>query len=420
MDITGASTSNVHETRISVKSLWKVFGNNPNQVLTAEHSGKSKDEVLEELRCVIALQDVNFEVPSGETFVVMGLSGSGKSTLIRCLIRLVEPTAGEIRIDDEDILKYRGKQLTQFRRKKVAMVFQHFGLLPHRTIIDNVAWGLEVQGMAKKERLIVAQEVIEQVGLKGWEQSYSTELSGGMQQRVGLARALAVNPEILLMDEPFSALDPLIRREMQDEMLLLQERIKKTIVFITHDLDEALKLGDRIAIMRDGKIIQLGIPEEIVHSPADSYVEEFTQGVSKTRLMGAASIMLDPDVVVFPWQGPRIALRAMKTHDWAHAFVVDSSKKLRGIITEDQAATAVAQGITSFLGTDLINPDICPIVSPDTSIDDLLPLAAETRCPIAVVNDEGQLLGVVSRGSLLSSLAEDKRMQPSEENTSIA
>ncbi|MDA0988840.1 MAG: glycine betaine/L-proline ABC transporter ATP-binding protein [Chloroflexi bacterium] len=423
MDMTGepyAPTSNGDEPRISVKSLWKVFGKNPGQVLTAEHAGKSKSEILEKLGCVVALQDVNFEVARGETFVVMGLSGSGKSTLIRCLIRLVEPTAGEISVDGEDILRYRGKHLTQFRRKKVAMVFQHFGLLPHRTIIENVAWGLEVQGIDKRHRRALAQEVVEQVGLKGWEDAFPGVLSGGMQQRVGLARALAVDPEILLMDEPFSALDPLIRREMQDEMVLLQERINKTIVFITHDLDEALKLGDRIAIMRDGMIIQLGIPEEIVHSPADSYVEEFTQGISKTRVMGAASIMQEPDAVVFPWQGPRIALRAMKTHDLGHAFVVDSSKRLQGVITEDQAAAAVARGITSFQGTDLINPDICPIVSPDTSIDDLVRLAAETRCPIAVVNDEGRLLGVVPRAALLSSLAEDKRIQTREEADSPA
>ncbi len=421
MDITeksDASISKVDDPRISVKSLWKVFGKNPEQVLTAEHYEKSKTEILEELGCVVALRDVNFEVASGETFVVMGLSGSGKSTLIRCLIRLIEPSAGEINVDGENILKYNASHLTQFRRKKVAMVFQHFGLLPHRNIIENVAWGLEVQGVGKKERLIVAQDTLEQVGLQGWEQSYANELSGGMQQRVGLARALAVDPEILLMDEPFSALDPLIRREMQNEMVLLQERINKTIIFITHDLDEALKLGTRIAIMRDGMIIQVGIPEEIVNSPADSYVEEFTLGISKTKILGAASIMQDPDAVVFPWHGPRIALRAMKTHDLAHAFVVDSAKKLHGVITENRAADAVARGITSFQGTDLIDTNICPVVSPDTSIDDLLHLAAETRCPIAVVDNNGRFLGVVPRAALLSSLAEDKRTETLEKANS--
>ena len=396
---------------IGVRSLWKVFGEDPWRVLNQEYADKSKAEILEELGCVVALQDVSFDVSPGETFVVMGLSGSGKSTLIRCLIRLIEPTSGEINVDGEDVLRYHGKRLTEFRRKKVAMVFQHFGLLPHRTIIDNVSWGLEVQGVDKKHRRAKAQEVIEQVGLKGWEGASPGMLSGGMQQRVGLARALAVDPEILLMDEPFSALDPLIRREMQDELIVLQEKIKKTIVFITHDLDEALKLGDRIAIMRDGKIIQLGVPEEIVHSPADSYVQEFTQGISKTRIMGAGSIMQEPEALVFPWQGPRMALHAMKTNDMRHAFVVDSSKRLKGVVTEDQAAVAVGRGISTLQGTDLIDTDICPMVSPDTSIDDLVPLAAETRCPIAVVDDEGKLLGLVPRAALLSSLAEDKRVE---------
>ena len=248
MSMESTLLTNGHETslnvdRISVRSLWKVFGKNPRTVMTPEYADKSKAEIQEETGCVVALQDVNFDVSLAETFVVMGLSGSGKSTLIRCLIRLIEPTSGEIRIDDEDVLKYSSRELTQFRRQKVAMVFQHFGLLPHRKIIDNAAWGLEVQGVEKNLRYEKAREVLEAVGLKGWEESFAGELSGGMQQRVGLARALAVDPQILLMDEPFSALDPLIRREMQDELIDLQKRLHKTIVFITHDLNEALKLG---------------------------------------------------------------------------------------------------------------------------------------------------------------------------------
>ena len=258
--LTNGHETSLNEDRISVRSLWKVFGKNPQTVMTPEYADKSKAEIQGETGCVVALKDVNFDVSLAETFVVMGLSGSGKSTLIRCLIRLIEPTTGEIRVDDEDVLKYSSRELTQFRRQKVAMVFQHFGLLPHRKIIDNAAWGLEVQGMDKNLRYEKAREVLEVVGLKGWEESFAGELSGGMQQRVGLARALAVDPEILLMDEPFSALDPLIRREMQDELIDLQKRLHKTIVFITHDLNEALKLGDRIAIMRDGMIIQLASP----------------------------------------------------------------------------------------------------------------------------------------------------------------
>ena len=271
-------TPDVTGKRISVRDLWKVFGPFPERVMTPEYEGRSKADIQAELGCVIALQDVSFDVELGEIFVVMGLSGSGKSTLIRCLIRLIEPTSGEIWVDGEDVLRYNDKELTQFRRRKSAMVFQHFGLLPHRSIIDNAAWGLEVQGVSKRERHERARESLEVVGLQGWENAFATELSGGMQQRVGLARALTVDPEILLMDEPFSALDPLIRREMQDELINLQQRIQKTIIFITHDLDEALKLGTRIAIMRDGKIIQMGAPEDIVERPADSYVEDFIQG----------------------------------------------------------------------------------------------------------------------------------------------
>ena len=257
------------EKRISVRSLWKVFGEDPDRAMSSEYIEKQKAVIQEELGCVVALKDVSFDVNEGETFVVMGLSGSGKSTLVRCLTRLIEPNSGEIYVDAEDVIKYNGRELTNFRRTKTAMVFQHFGLMPNRTILDNVAFGLEIQGIDKHTRWEKAREVIELVGLKGWEDNYATELSGGMQQRVGLARALAVDPEILLMDEPFSAVDPLIRREMQDELINLQTTLKKTIVFITHDLDEALRLGSRIAIMKDGEIVQLGSKEEIVDNPAD-------------------------------------------------------------------------------------------------------------------------------------------------------
>lgn len=393
---------------ISVNSLWKVFGNNPEQVMTPEYAGRTKAEIQEELGCVVALQGVSFDVFRGETFVVMGLSGSGKSTLIRCLIRLIEPTAGEIKIDDENLLEYSDRELTEFRRHKSAMVFQHFGLLPHRTILDNAAWGLEIQGINKKERHDRAREVLELVGLKGWEDAYTTELSGGMQQRAGLARALTVNPEILLMDEPFSALDPLIRREMQDELVNLQQRIQKTIIFITHDLDEALKLGSRIAIMRDGKIIQLGVPEDIVENPADEYVQEFIRDISKTRVLGAGSIMQEPESTVFGSQGPDTALQVMKSNNVRYAFVLDSVSNLIGVITVDHAASAAQRGVTSLQDLDYPDSSLCPRVSTNTPIDDLIPLAAETECPISVVDDEGRLLGVIPRTALLSSLAENQ------------
>ena len=241
-------------SRIRVRGLWKVFGSDPQRVMAPEWRDKTRGEVQQATGCVVALKDVSFDVAAGETFVVMGLSGSGKSTLVRCLIRLIEPTAGEVLIGGEDVLRLEERQLRELRRRKVAMVFQHFGLLPHRSVIDNAAWGLEVQGVKKAARYAKTLEVIEAVGLKGWEQAFPDELSGGMKQRVGLARALAVDPDILFFDEPFSALDPLIRRNMQDELIRLQKELRKTLVFITHDLEEALKMGDRIALMRDGEV----------------------------------------------------------------------------------------------------------------------------------------------------------------------
>ena len=402
---TATLSPDVTGTRISVRDLWKVFGPMPERVMTGEYEGQSKADIQAELGCVVALQDVSFDVGLGETFVVMGLSGSGKSTLIRCLIRLIEPTAGQIWIDGEDVLQYNDKQLTQFRRRKSAMVFQHFGLLPHRTIIDNAAWGLEVQGMNRRDRHERARQSLEIVGLQGWENAFATELSGGMQQRVGLARALTVDPEILLMDEPFSALDPLIRREMQDELINLQQRIQKTIIFITHDLDEALKLGTRIAIMRDGKIIQMGAPEDIVERPADAYVEDFIRDVSKTRLMGAGSIMEDPAVKALATQSPSTALDAMRGMGADVASVVDAADGFMGMITAAQAAEAAGRGVESLQDLDYPESPASPRVAPETSIDDLVPLAAATEHPISVVDEDGRLLGVIPRTALLTSLA---------------
>ena len=420
MSMESTLLTNGHETslngdRISVRSLWKVFGKNPRTVMTPEYAGKSKAEIQEETGCVVALQNVNFDVSLAETFVVMGLSGSGKSTLIRCLIRLIEPTSGEIRIDDEDVLKYSSRELTQFRRQKVAMVFQHFGLLPHRKIIDNAAWGLEVQGMEKNLRYEKAREVLEAVGLKGWEESFAGELSGGMQQRVGLARALAVDPQILLMDEPFSALDPLIRREMQDELIDLQKRLHKTIVFITHDLNEALKLGDRIAIMRDGMIIQLASPEEIVENPADDYVQDFIRDISKTQVLGAGSIMQPPKTAFLGSESPSVALRAMQAGDEVYAFVLGESRTLLGAVSLSQVAQAANSGDTLLQDLSMAESPMCSMVAPDMLIDELIPLAAQTECPIAVVNDDGRLMGVIPRTALLASLAENQSSQGKEE-----
>ena len=386
---------------ISVRSLWKVFGKDPHRVLSPEYHDMGKAEIQGQLGCVIALQDAGFDVAEGETFVVMGLSGSGKSTLIRCLIRLIEPTAGEILIGDQDILQYDDKQLTQLRRDKVAMVFQHYGLLPHRRVLDNAAWGLEVQGIDKATRYERTNEVLELVGLKGWEQAYPHELSGGMRQRVGLARALAVDPDILLMDEPFSGLDPLIRRQMQDELLRLQQELQKTIVFITHDLEEAVKLGDRIAIMRDGQIVQIGSSQDIVLNPADDYVAEFTQDVRRESILTAANVMVAPTTVAFSHLGPQVAVDAIRASGSSIALVVDLAHKYLGMLTLDLAAWAVQIGATSL---DEYLESSAPSVTSDTPLGELIPLSMVCDLPIPVIGRDGMLVGEVHREALAQSI----------------
>ncbi len=276
------------------RGVWKVFGPDPAEARRLAEEGRTRQKILDDTGCVVAVRDVSFWVERGETFVVMGLSGSGKSTLIRCLSRLIEPTAGEVLVDGADVCGFDDDQLRELRRRKVAMVFQHFGLFPHRRVIDNAAYGLEIQGMGRSERYEQATQVLKLVGLDGWEQHYPQQLSGGMQQRVGLARALTVDPEILFFDEPFSALDPLIRRDMQQELIGLQQRLHRTLVFITHDFDEALKLGDHIAIMKDGVFVQVGTPEEVVAHPADDYVREFTKDVPKAKVLTVGSVMSPP------------------------------------------------------------------------------------------------------------------------------
>ena len=284
--------------KIVCRDIWKIFGTYPERTLQNLDRSLSRAEVLEQTGHVIGVNDASFEVKKGETFVVMGLSGSGKSTLVRCISRLIEPTAGEVIIDGQDIMKYSDAELTELRRFRMSMVFQHFGLFPHRKVIDNISFGLEIRGMDKKERKDKAMEVLEMVGLGGWDEHYPRELSGGMQQRVGLARAMAVDPEILIFDEPFSALDPLIRREMQDELIKIQEEVHKTMIFITHDFLEAIKMGDHIAIMKDGVIVQIGTPEEIVANPVDDYVREFTEDVPRYKVLSAGKVMREPSQAI--------------------------------------------------------------------------------------------------------------------------
>ena len=279
---------------LTVRNLWKIFGKGSDRIIGTPDADLSRADLKEKTGCVVGVKDVSFEVAPGEVFVVMGLSGSGKSTLVRLLTRLIEPTAGEVVMDGHDIVKASESELRDLRRTHTSMVFQHFGLLPHRQVLDNVAYGLEVRGIGKKERRAKAHEIVELVGLKGYERSYPDQLSGGMQQRVGLARALANDPALLLFDEPFSALDPLIRRDMQNEVIRLHQELGKTMVFITHDLQEALKLGDRILIMRDGAIVQIGTPDEVVARPADDYVKDFVSEVPKSHVLTLKWVMRQP------------------------------------------------------------------------------------------------------------------------------
>ena len=388
--------------QIEVNNIWKVFGDNPEAALQPEYASMSREKIRQELGVVVGLRDVSFAVDTGEVFVVMGLSGSGKSTLVRCLIRLTEATAGQIYSDGVDIHVFSPRQLLEFRRGKVAMVFQHYGLLPHRNVIENVVYGLEVRGTDKQSRYEAAMEAIAIVGLKGWEDNYPRQMSGGMQQRVGLARALATNSDILLMDEPFSGLDPLIRREMQDELLSLQTELQKTIVFITHDLNEALKLGDRIAIMRDGEIIQEGSPEEVVTLPTDAYVTDFVRDVSRAKVIQPKAIMREPDVVMYERQGPRVALHAMRDHGLDAVFLIARDFTLKGILTADEARSLLSQRKES-----LEEAQIVPAMTtnPAAYIEEVIPMAAQTEHPIAVVGDNGSLLGEIDRGVLLTGLS---------------
>lgn len=388
---------------ITVKNLYKIFGKNAAKAIPLLNDGIGKDEILEKTGLTVAIDNASFEVNRQETFVIMGLSGSGKSTVLRCLNRLIEPTGGEVFIgnDQENIMNADKKKLLNLRRKRMSMVFQNFGLFPHRTVLNNVAYGLEIGGMEKVDRNAKAITAIEMVGLKGYENKMPNELSGGMQQRVGLARALANEPEILLMDEAFSALDPLIRADMQDELLELQAEMNKTIVFITHDLDEALKLGDRIAIMKDGAINQIGTPEQILTEPADDYVRSFVQNVDRTKIITAQSVMRKAPTVNIHKDGPGVASRKMKKVGVSTVYVVDSDRKYIGIVTIDDATKLQKQNkkdLTSILLKD------AEIASPETPVKQLLGKALASRYPVAIVDEKERLAGIVDRASIINEV----------------
>ncbi|GAU08012.1 quaternary amine ABC transporter ATP-binding protein [Desulfoplanes formicivorans] len=390
--------------KIRVENLTKIFGSNPGRALELLHKGKSKDDIFKKTRQSVGIADVSFDVEEGEILVVMGLSGSGKSTLVRCINRLIEPTAGKVILDGQNLGDLSDKELCEVRLKKLGMVFQHFALFPHRDVLNNAAYGLEIQGVPAGIRKEKAMASLQRVGLEGWENAYPQQLSGGMQQRVGLARALALDPDILLMDEAFSALDPLIRRDMQDELIALQDEMQKTIVFISHDLDEALKLGDRIVLMKDGRVVQIGSPEDILTNPANEYVERFVEDVDISKVLTAESVMKKSEAVAhLKADGPHAALRKMKSNAISSLFVVDRERRLIGVVSAEDTAELVKQGSKDL--TPIINRDITT-VELDTPAIDLFELLKDIPYPLAVVDDRQRLKGVIIRGLLLAAIAE--------------
>lgn len=388
---------------IEISQLTKVFGKNTKQAIKLLEQGYTKEQILKETGCTVGVNQASFSVEAGEIFVIMGLSGSGKSTLVRLLNRLIEPTSGTILIDGENLSKMDKKALRQVRREKLSMVFQQFGLFPHRTILQNAEYGLEVQDVPKEERKEKATEALKLVGLGNYIHQKPGQLSGGMQQRVGLARALANDPKVLLMDEAFSALDPLIRKEMQDELLDLQSTMQKTIIFITHDLDEALRLGDRIALMKDGSIVQIGTPEEILMNPANEYVEKFVEDVDRSKVLTAQHILKRPETINIEKHGPRVALERMRESGISIIFVTDSKRNLKGYITAEDASEARKKDVSDI--TSIIKTDI-PTVEKDKTLNDIFSIIHDSPVPVAVLENE-KLVGIVVRGSVIAALAGD-------------
>lgn len=402
--INGASGAPLVESisQIIIRDLWKVYGRDGKRVVNSELRELTKDEIQKKTGCVVGMKNVNLEIEKGQFYILMGLSGSGKSTLIRNIIRLVNPTSGSIEIEGKDLTKFNNDELLQFRRNTFGMVFQHYGLLPHLTVLDNAAYGLKVKGLPTGERYAKAMQALETVGLKGWEDYYPGALSGGMQQRVGLARALANDPDILLMDEPFSGLDPLIRRQMQDELVVLQDKLKKTIIFVTHDLHEALKLGDKIAIMRNGEVVQVGTPEEIVTQPANDYVEEFVRDASPAKVLTAANIMEEPSVLLYAWEGPKTAITLLDQNKRQAAFVVDKEHKILGVAQRKVLEKLCEEGLTKIPTNRLRQ---VPAVLEDTLIEDMFTVITENPFPLPVVGVDNYFKGIVTTDRIFEAIA---------------
>ncbi|MDT1957459.1 glycine betaine/L-proline ABC transporter ATP-binding protein [Carnobacterium divergens] len=388
-------------SKIKVEHLTKVFGKKSAKALSMLKDGQSKKDILKETGATIGVDNVSFNVEEGEIFVIMGLSGSGKSTLIRLLNRLIEPTSGDIYLDDVDLVNMDKKTLRETRRKSMSMVFQNFGLFPNRTILKNTEYGLEIQNIDKSERTQRANEALDLVGLNGYGEQYPDQLSGGMQQRVGLARALANNPDILLMDEAFSALDPLNRKEMQNQLLELQSTVQKTIIFITHDLNEALRIGDRIMIMRDGAVVQTGTPEDILTSPENDYVEKFIEDVDRSKVFTASNVMIRPSTISIEKDGPRVALKRMREESISSIFVVNRHRELIGMVHAKEVLDLINEKKSSL--EEIIHRDIVT-TEPDTPIADLMDTVSTMAVPMAVI-ENNKLKGIIVRGSVLAALA---------------
>lgn len=386
--------------QIKLEHVSKIFGPKPKSIIPLIQEGKSKEEILEETGHTVGVYDASLEIKKGEVFVVMGLSGSGKSTLIRCFNFLNVPTDGAVYIDGEDLMQCSKDRLKRIRQEKIAMVFQHFGLFDHRTVLANVEYGLEIRKMSKLERRDIAMKYIELVGLKGYEHQYPSQLSGGMQQRVGLARALTNDPDILLMDEPFSALDPLIRREMQLELIKLQKQLQKTIVFITHDVNEAFKIGDRIAVMKDGHVVQIGTPEEIIDEPANDYIVDFTQDIDRSKVLQAKHILTETKMTANMNDPVSSAIQKMDRHSISSIFVVNDMEQVEGIITIDDAVKAAKRKESM---EHIIKRNI-EVVHEEEYVSDIIPKTLDTKYPLAVVNDAKKLQGIVLKVHVLSGL----------------
>lgn len=386
---------------LEVKNLTKIFGKRQKAALELVKAGKSKTEILKQTGATVGVYDVSFDVKEGEIFVIMGLSGSGKSTLVRMINRLIEPSSGSIQLAGKDISKMNPESLREIRRHDINMVFQSFALFPHRTILENTEFGLELRGVPKAERQERAEKALDNAGLLNFKDQYPNQLSGGMQQRVGLARALANGPKILLMDEAFSALDPLIRRDMQDELVELQASTEQTIIFISHDLNEALRIGDRIALMKDGQIMQIGTGEEILTNPANDFVREFVEDVDRSKVLTAHNIMIKPFTTNVEIDGPQVALNRMHTEEVSMLMATNRRRQLVGTVTADAALEARKKALPL---SEVIDREV-RTVSKDTVITDIMPLIYDSSAPIAVTDENNRLLGVIIRGRVIEALA---------------